>query len=188
MDTLLGVAAFLRAEYQHFPAAAQPRHAADHRGIVAEAAVAVNLAEVGKDALNVVERVGPVRMARQLGALPRGQFAGHLALERLDALMQHHQLLLRLLIVAGGGMQLLNLFFNSLEFFLRFGSSFHIGVILFRRRLIHRLRRIDPEVQGGQHSGLRRRKLGLLSHDSSVREKHVLHHGGTEDTESRSKV
>ena len=35
MQPLLGVAALLRAQHQHFPAA-KVRHAADHRGIVAE--------------------------------------------------------------------------------------------------------------------------------------------------------
>ena len=54
VDALLHVAALLRADDQHF-FAMKTRHAADDGGIVAEAAVAVNFAEVGEDALDVVQ-------------------------------------------------------------------------------------------------------------------------------------
>ncbi len=63
-----------------------------------KAAVAVDFAEVGKDALDVVERIRTVGMTRQFGALPRRQLAGHLAAQRFHAVVQHLQLLLRLLI------------------------------------------------------------------------------------------
>ena len=96
------------------------RHAADHRGIVAKTAVAVNLAEVGKDALNVVQRIGTLGMARQFGALPGRQLAGHLPAQRVHALVQFLQLLLRFLIVAGSALQLLNLFLDAFQFVLRF--------------------------------------------------------------------
>ena len=47
--------------------------AADDRGIVAERPVAVELEEVGAEALHVVERLRPVDVARELDPLPRGQ-------------------------------------------------------------------------------------------------------------------
>ena len=56
IDALLGVAALLRAEHGNFPSL-ETRHAADHGGVVAKAAVAVDFAEVGKDALDVVQRI-----------------------------------------------------------------------------------------------------------------------------------
>ena len=47
--------------------------AADERAVVAEAAVAAHLHEVVGQELEIVERVGPRRMAHDLHALPRGE-------------------------------------------------------------------------------------------------------------------
>ena len=91
--------------------------------IVAKTAVSVNFAEVGKDALDVVQRVGPHGMTRQFGALPWRQFARNLAAQRLDALLQSLELLERFLIVGGSTLQLLNLLFDVLQFRLRVGSG-----------------------------------------------------------------
>ena len=46
------------------------RHTADESGIVAEKAVAVDLAPVGENAFDVIERIRTLRVARQLGLLP----------------------------------------------------------------------------------------------------------------------
>ena len=82
IDALLGVAALLRTEDQHLPSA-KGRHAANHGGIVAKTAVAMDLAEIGKDALDVVQRIRTHGVARQLGALPRRELASHLAAQRV---------------------------------------------------------------------------------------------------------
>ena len=71
VELLFGVAAFLLAD-QHDGLAVEPAHAADDGRIVAEKAVAVDLLKVGQDALNVVERVRPLGMARVLDSLPGG--------------------------------------------------------------------------------------------------------------------
>ena len=165
MHALLGVAALLRAQHQHF-AAAEARHAADHRRVVAKTAVAVNFAEVGEDALDVIQRIGTAGMARQFGALPGSQLAGHLPAERRNPVMQYLQLLLGILIVSGSGLQLLNLTFDAFQLLLRFRNGFHIGAFPAGRGLDHRLDRADPEIQGGQHSSLRRRELGFVGHGS----------------------
>ncbi len=64
--------------------------------------------------LDVVERVRTVGMTSQFGALPGGQLPRHLAAQRVDAIMQSLQLLLRFGIVPRGALQLLNLL---LDFF-----------------------------------------------------------------------
>ena len=89
---------------------------ANHGGIVAKTAVAVNLAEVGEDALNVVQGIRPHGMARQFGTLPRRQLASHLAAQSVHPPMHLLQLAARLLIVAGRSLQLLNLFLDAFEF------------------------------------------------------------------------
>ena len=91
VDALLHVAALLRADDQDL-FAVKTRHAADDGGIVAEAAVAVNFAEVGKNALDVVESLGALRMPRQFGLLPCGGRSVHLLPQGIDALLQFRDL------------------------------------------------------------------------------------------------
>src|SRR5208337_4889336 len=57
VDALFHVASLLRADHKNF-LAVEARHAANYGGIVAKAAIAVDLAEVGEEALHVVERLG----------------------------------------------------------------------------------------------------------------------------------
>jgi len=45
-------------------------HATDDCWIIGEPAVAVDLAEVGEDALDVIEEVRPLRVPRQFSLLP----------------------------------------------------------------------------------------------------------------------
>ena len=82
---LLGVAALLVAEH-HAGLAVEARQAADDRLVVGEGAVAVQLLEVGEDLVDVVERVRPLRMARDLRHLP-GRQAGVDVLGELQALL-----------------------------------------------------------------------------------------------------
>ena len=69
IELLLGIAAFLFADQQH-GLAVEPAHAANDGRIVAEKAVAVDFLKVGQNALDVVERVRALGMARVLDALP----------------------------------------------------------------------------------------------------------------------
>ena len=71
---------FCVADDQNF-VAVKAGHAADDGGVVAKAAVAVNFAEVGEHALDVVERLRPLRMPRQFGFLPGGGGRIHLFAE-----------------------------------------------------------------------------------------------------------
>ncbi len=54
---------------------AKPRDAADHRGIVGEVPVAMELRPIIHDCGDVIECIGTVAMARYLDALPASQVA-----------------------------------------------------------------------------------------------------------------
>ena len=81
IDLLLGVAALLVADDEDRLALVE-RGAGDDRVIVGETAIAVQLDEVGEQALDVVERGRARRMARHLDALPRRQVAIEVAAHR----------------------------------------------------------------------------------------------------------
>src|SRR5579864_1417938 len=87
VHALLHVAAFLRGDDQHF-IPMKPRHAANDGGVVAKAAVAVYLTEIGEDPFNVIERLWALRMPRQFGLLPRCRRSIHLSSEGLNAILQ----------------------------------------------------------------------------------------------------
>src|SRR5205823_8145976 len=71
-DALLEAAALLVAE-QHGGPAMPGTDTGDERGVVARKPVAVQLDEVGDEALQVVDRVRPHRVARELDELPDRQ-------------------------------------------------------------------------------------------------------------------
>jgi hypothetical protein len=123
MNLLLGVAALLRANHQNL-FAAEACHAADHRRVVAKGAVAVNLAEVGEDVLNVIQRVGALGVAGQFDALPGIKIGARLTAQALHALMQRAQLALRLR-AARAGLKLLDQHLDLFELLLRLTSCFH---------------------------------------------------------------
>ncbi len=54
-------------------------------------------------------------MARQFGALPRAELAGHLTAQGIDPVVKLFQLLARLWIVARDRLQLLNLFLDPFQ-------------------------------------------------------------------------
>ncbi len=65
-------------------------HAAAHRRVIAEGAVAVNLAEIGKECFDEVHGIGALRVPGQLGSNPglgwrrcRGRFAGRLVCHKI---------------------------------------------------------------------------------------------------------
>ena len=68
-DVLLGVVALLMAD-DHDPLVADLGKAADEGEVVAEAAVAAHFHEIVRDELEVIEGVGPRRMAHDLHPLP----------------------------------------------------------------------------------------------------------------------
>src|SRR5438067_1139646 len=68
----LGVAALLVADH-HAGLAIEARQTADDRLVVREGAVAVQLMEIGEDRIHVVHCVRTLRMACDLGDLPRRQ-------------------------------------------------------------------------------------------------------------------
>ena len=75
----------------HF-VAVEAGHAANDRGIIAEAAVAMDFAEIGEYALNVVERLRPLRMPRQFGLLPCSRRCVHLLTKGLNAFLKRRDL------------------------------------------------------------------------------------------------
>src|SRR5664279_4102226 len=103
MDALLCVAAFLRAEHQHLPSA-KARHAANHGGIVTKTAVSVNFAEIGKDALNVIQRIRTHRVACKFGTFPRRELASYLTPQRVHPDVHFLQLAAGFLVVAGSAL------------------------------------------------------------------------------------
>ena len=66
--------------------------AADDRGIVGEAAIAVQLDEVGHQALDVVERVGAGGVSRELHLLPGRQLGEDLLLQLAGASFEQRDL------------------------------------------------------------------------------------------------
>ncbi len=82
--SLFGVAAFLVAQH-HARRAVESGHAAHNALVVREVAVAVHLHKVGEDVVEVIQRVGPLGVARNFGDLPRRQI-GVDVFGELDAL------------------------------------------------------------------------------------------------------
>src|SRR4030095_12862687 len=87
IDLLLGVAPLLLAEH-HAWLAVEAGEPTDDCGIVGIRAVAVQFAEVAEHAVDVIERVRPLRMARDLRDLPRGELAVDFLGELLALLLQ----------------------------------------------------------------------------------------------------
>ncbi len=86
-DFFLGVAPFLVADH-HAWLAVEAREAADDGGIVAIRSVAVQLAEIREQAIDVIERVRPLRMPRDLRDLPRRELRIDVLRELLALLLQ----------------------------------------------------------------------------------------------------
>ena len=91
VDTLLHVAGLLIADDENF-LAVKAGHAANNGGIVAETAVAVNFAQVGENALDVVEGLRALRMAGKFRFLPGGLLGLHLFAQSMDAFLELRQL------------------------------------------------------------------------------------------------
>jgi len=81
----------------------------------------VNLAPVGEQPLDIVERLRALGMARQFGFLPGGGQSFHLRPERMDALLKLRELSASLLVLPGAGLDHRHLPLDLLQFLLRFG-------------------------------------------------------------------
>ena len=93
------------------------RQAANHRGVVAIPAVAVDLAPVGEDALDIIERMRTLHVARQLRLL-HGIGPHQLLAQGFNALLQLDKLAASFVSLAGGGLHLGRLAFNLFQFLL----------------------------------------------------------------------
>jgi len=80
------------ADDHHRPAV-EAGEATDDGGVVGIGAVAVQFLEVGADALHIVQRVGPLRMARELGDLPGAELGEDRLGQRAALLLQPADLL-----------------------------------------------------------------------------------------------
>src|SRR4029077_4054855 len=112
-QSLLGVAAFLVTHHRHRPTVkfGQPR---DDGFVVAVSAIAVQLDKIGEQQSDKIQRVRPLRMPRDLRALPGTEMVIKLApqLRYLPA----NPLKLRLSVGASGKMaQLLDVFFEAID-------------------------------------------------------------------------
>ena len=130
------------------------RHAANNRRIVAEAAVAVNFAPVGKNALDIIQRVGTLRMTRQFRALPGVQVRRNLAAKAVHPLVQLLDLAQRFRVLPLQRLQARDLLLDFFQFLLRFQSRIHfddIPILLRMMRFHHR----EHEVRAGDGGILR---------------------------------
>src|SRR5258708_5916515 len=107
-------------------------HTANDGSIVSKTAIAMNLAEVGEQPLDVVEGLWPLWMAGQLGFLPGSLRPFHLFLQRADALMQLCELAARVFILTGGGLDQRHLPLHPLQFLLCFLRRFHDSTEMVR--------------------------------------------------------
>ena len=124
IDALFGVTRFLLA-HQEDLFAVKAGHAANDGRIVAEAAVPVDLAPIGKNAIDIIQRVGTLRMTRQFRALPRVQVRRNLAPEAVHPLVQKLDLAQCFRALTLQRLQTRDLIFDFFQFLLRFQSRFH---------------------------------------------------------------
>jgi hypothetical protein len=85
-----------------------PREPADDGRVVPEAPIAVQLLPVLEEKLDVVERVGAVRVARELDLLPRAEIGEELASEAARLLLEATQLGLEVVVRLGELAELLD--------------------------------------------------------------------------------
>ena len=109
--------------------AMKARHAAHQRGVIGEAAIAMNLAPIGEDSLDVFERKRPLRVARQFRLFPGPGMDRDLVAQGIDALVKLLDLVARA-VVLRRRLQLGDLLFNLFEFLLPAGI--HVPAVAVR--------------------------------------------------------
>ena len=126
------------------------RHAANDGGIIGVTAIAVDLAPVSKDPLDVIQGVGPLRMPGQLCFFPRTEVCRDLFAQGVDSLIELLNLAPRVVGLPGDGLQFGKLLFDLSQFLLRFESGIHLAAVTVPggpSRLHHR----QEELSTGHH-------------------------------------
>ena len=124
LHVLLGAAPLLVAD-DHDAPSPEARQPANDGSVVRERAVSVQLLPLLEQVVDVLERVGPVRMARELDLLPRRQIGEELTGEATSLLFQAAELGLELAIALREAAQLLD-------------ARYELDDRLFERQHIHR--------------------------------------------------
>ena len=128
--------------------AVKASHPANNRRIVAESAVSVNLAPVGENALNIIQRVRTLRMTRQFGPLPRVQMRRNLAAKVVHAIVQLLDLPKRFRVLPLQRLQTRDLLFDFFQFLLRLQSRIHLDDVPILSRMM-RFHDREHEVGAG---------------------------------------
>src|SRR5438105_136362 len=127
-QALLGVASLLMADDRHGPAVIL-RKARNDGFVVGEAAVAVQFHEIRKKIIDVVQRVRPLLVPRDLFALPGPQMGIKLETQLRHLLADALQLCL-FVPIAGQAPQFLDIFLEMFDHFLAFGLLL-VQLVLF---------------------------------------------------------
>jgi len=134
------VARFLVTHHDDF-LAVKASHPANNRRIVTEAAIPVNLAPVGKNALDIIQRVGTLRMTRQFRSLPCVQVRRNFAAKVVHSFVQLLDLAKSFRALPLQSLQSRNLLLDLFQFLLRLQSRIHLddvpilsGMMLFHNR------------------------------------------------------
>ena len=107
-------------------------HSANNGGIVAERAIAVNFAEVGEQALDVIEGLRALGMTGEFRFLPGGLRCIHLFPKSRKPLLELLELLVSSVVAGRGSLDLGHLALDLFEFLLRFVVGFHgLRLIVF---------------------------------------------------------
>src|SRR5690606_17139384 len=85
-EVLPRVATLLLRNHHH-RAIVKPRYSTNQRLVIAKGPVSMQLLEVRKETIDVIERIRARRMPRQLNALPRGKPSVYLTLQFLHSLL-----------------------------------------------------------------------------------------------------
>ena len=86
---------------------------ANNRSVVAEAAVAMNLAQVGEQPFDIIERLRPLRMAGKFRFLPGGLQSLHFLSQNVKAFVELCQLAMSLRVLPRRGLNRCALVFRS---------------------------------------------------------------------------
>ena len=74
--------------HDHHFVAVKTRHAAENGSIIGVTAITMNFAPLRENALDVVERIRPLRVPRQFGFFPGAEMCGHLFAQELNAFLK----------------------------------------------------------------------------------------------------
>ena len=113
----------------HYLFTVETGHAAQNCGIVGVAAIAVNLAPIRKNALDVIERIRALRMPRQFGLIPGAEMRGHLLAQALDTLLKLLNLAACALVLALERLKFIELPLDFFQLLLRLMTGIHLATV-----------------------------------------------------------